>query len=199
MKIKTCWQSNQSIYVASLNSYYPPESVINSAYRKVLDFKENAEKILEKEKSETLCLNDFSKAILDCKYMPQTYNFIRFDWEFLFYFNSYFTSTYSLWSAFIWNFIAAQLHKTQMLHHFRKRQRRQKETQRTTAATSTITTRYTYSIERLWVLFAYGLTASNEQKFAKQLNKWFVVRRCQWWRQKSQCWSDHEIEPVPSW
>jgi hypothetical protein len=41
--------------------------VINSAYRKVLDFKENAEKILEKEKSETLCLDDFSKAILDSR------------------------------------------------------------------------------------------------------------------------------------
>ena len=62
----TKFKSNQSVYIASLNSYYPPESVINSAYRKVLDFKENAEKILEKEKSETLCLNDFSKAILDC-------------------------------------------------------------------------------------------------------------------------------------
>jgi hypothetical protein len=60
-------QSNQSIYIPSLNSYYPPESVINSAYRKVLDFKENAEKILEKEKSETLCLNEFSRAILECK------------------------------------------------------------------------------------------------------------------------------------
>jgi hypothetical protein len=41
--------------------------VINSAYRKVLDFKENAEKILEKEKLETLSLNEFSRAILDCK------------------------------------------------------------------------------------------------------------------------------------
>ena len=61
------FKSNQSVYIASLNSYYPPESVINSAYRKVLDFKENAEKILEKEKSETLCLNEFSKAILDCE------------------------------------------------------------------------------------------------------------------------------------
>lgn len=61
------FQSNQSIYIASLNSYYQPESVLNSAYRKVLDFKENAEKILEKEKSETLNLNDFSKAILDSR------------------------------------------------------------------------------------------------------------------------------------
>jgi hypothetical protein len=33
----------------------------------VLDFKENAEKILEKEKSETLNLNEFSRAILECK------------------------------------------------------------------------------------------------------------------------------------
>ena len=33
-----------------MNSWYPIENVINSAYRKVLDFKENAEKILEKEK-----------------------------------------------------------------------------------------------------------------------------------------------------
>jgi hypothetical protein len=41
--------------------------VLNSAYRKVLDFKENAEKILEKEKSETLNLVDFSKAILDSR------------------------------------------------------------------------------------------------------------------------------------
>lgn len=63
----TKMQSNQSIYIPSLNSYYPPESVINSAYRKVLDFKENAEKILEKEKSETLNLNEFSRAILECK------------------------------------------------------------------------------------------------------------------------------------
>jgi hypothetical protein len=69
-KRKICTENlntNQSIYIASLNSYYPPESVINSAYRKVLDFKENAEKILEKEKSETLCLNEFSKAILDSR------------------------------------------------------------------------------------------------------------------------------------
>jgi len=69
-KRKICTEnlnSNQSVYIASLNSYYPPESVINSAYRKVLDFKENAEKILEKEKSETLCLTDFSKAILDSR------------------------------------------------------------------------------------------------------------------------------------
>ena len=50
-----------------MNSYYQPESVLNSAYRKVLDFKENAEKILEKEKSETLSLADFSKAILDSR------------------------------------------------------------------------------------------------------------------------------------
>jgi hypothetical protein len=50
-----------------LNSWYPIENVINSAYRKVLDFKENAEKILEKEKLETLCLPEFSKAILECK------------------------------------------------------------------------------------------------------------------------------------
>lgn len=64
-------KSNQSIYIPSLNSYYPPESVINSAYRKVLDFKENAEKILEKEKSETLNLNEFSKAILECKFYYQ--------------------------------------------------------------------------------------------------------------------------------
>jgi len=41
--------------------------VINSAYRKVLDFKENAEKILEKEKSETLNLNEFSRAILESR------------------------------------------------------------------------------------------------------------------------------------
>jgi hypothetical protein len=41
--------------------------VLNSAYRKVLDFKENAEKILEKEKTETLSLQDFSKAILDSR------------------------------------------------------------------------------------------------------------------------------------
>lgn len=41
--------------------------MLNSAYRKVLDFKENAEKILEKEKSETLSLADFSKAILDSR------------------------------------------------------------------------------------------------------------------------------------
>ena len=34
----------------------------------MLDFKENAEKILEKEKLETLCLPDFAKAILDCKF-----------------------------------------------------------------------------------------------------------------------------------
>ena len=33
----------------------------------MLDFKENAEKILEKEKSETLSLTDFSKAILDSR------------------------------------------------------------------------------------------------------------------------------------
>jgi hypothetical protein len=33
----------------------------------VLDFKENAEKILEKEKTETLSLQDFSKAILDSR------------------------------------------------------------------------------------------------------------------------------------
>lgn len=69
-KRKICTEnlnSNQSIYIASLNSYYQPESVLNSAYRKVLDFKENAEKILEKEKSETLSLNDFSKAILDSR------------------------------------------------------------------------------------------------------------------------------------
>jgi hypothetical protein len=57
-----------------LNSWYPIENVINSAYRKVLDFKENAEKILEKEKLETLSLNEFSKAILDCKYQL----FLRF-------------------------------------------------------------------------------------------------------------------------
>jgi len=69
-KRKICTEninSNQSIYIASLNSYYQPESVLNSAYRKVLDFKENAEKILEKEKSETLSLTDFSKAILDSR------------------------------------------------------------------------------------------------------------------------------------
>lgn len=69
-KRKICTEnlnSNQSIYIASLNSYYQPESVLNSAYRKVLDFKENAEKILEKEKSETLNLNDFAKAILDSR------------------------------------------------------------------------------------------------------------------------------------
>ncbi len=33
----------------------------------MLDFKENAEKILEKEKTETLSLQDFSKAILDSR------------------------------------------------------------------------------------------------------------------------------------
>lgn len=69
-KRKICTEnlnSNQSIYIPSLNSYYPPESVINSAYRKVLDFKENAEKILEKEKSETLNLNEFSRAILESR------------------------------------------------------------------------------------------------------------------------------------
>lgn len=69
-KRKICTEnlnSNQSIYIPSLNSYYPPDSVINSAYRKVLDFKENAEKILEKEKSETLNLNEFSRAILESR------------------------------------------------------------------------------------------------------------------------------------
>lgn len=60
-------KSSQNIFIPTLNSWYPIENVINSAYRKVLDFKENAEKILEKEKLETLSLNDFSKAILDCK------------------------------------------------------------------------------------------------------------------------------------
>jgi hypothetical protein len=80
-KRKICTENlntNQSIYIASLNSYYPPESVINSAYRKVLDFKENAEKILEKEKSETLCLNEFSKAILDCTILIYFYFFAIF-------------------------------------------------------------------------------------------------------------------------
>jgi hypothetical protein len=60
-------KSSQNIFISSLNSWYPIENVINSAYRKVLDFKENAEKILEKEKLETLCLPEFSKAILECK------------------------------------------------------------------------------------------------------------------------------------
>ena len=74
-------QSNQSIYIPSLNSYYPPESVINSAYRKVLDFKENAEKILEKEKSETLCLTEFSRAILECKLFLNNFLFFSFGSE----------------------------------------------------------------------------------------------------------------------
>lgn len=55
------------IFIESLNSFYHTESVLNSAYRKVLDFKENAEKILEKEKLETLNLEDFAKAILDSR------------------------------------------------------------------------------------------------------------------------------------
>lgn len=59
--------SSQNIFIPSLNAWYPIENVINSAYRKVLDFKENAEKILEKEKLETLCLPDFAKAILDSR------------------------------------------------------------------------------------------------------------------------------------
>lgn len=62
-----CLKPNQLIYIPSLQAYYQTESVLNSAYRKVLDFKENAEKILEKERTETLSCQDFSKAILDSR------------------------------------------------------------------------------------------------------------------------------------
>ncbi|CAF0949449.1 unnamed protein product [Brachionus calyciflorus] len=71
--------SSQMIYIESLNAYYPTESVLNSAYRKVLDFKENAEKILEKERLETLNLEDFAKAILDSRSFEVTlqHNYIK--------------------------------------------------------------------------------------------------------------------------